>query len=134
MVLGHMTAGKPPPDEVVQVADGVKARRFTRVSPLPPSLDTLLARLAHVQTRTVALHSTRRACTDGEHERVPWITGVYAGLHLRLDVCPWCHGVEVRDISYDMRPGLQPGRRGPARRSDVLGWYSGRRPAGRTFM
>lgn len=123
-----------PVGEVVMVADGVRALRIERRSVLPSRLDTLLSAMTLRRSRPTVILGTRRACVDGEHERRPWVTGVYAGLELRLDLCPFCGGVEVRDVSLDVRAGIKPGGQGPRRRSDVLGWYSGRRPAGRAHL
>lgn len=127
--------GMPPdPGTVVTVADGVRARRIERRSPLPPTLDALLARLAHQRSRPVPVLTPRQACVEGEHERHPWVTGVLGVLELELGMCPYCGGVEVRDVSLDIHPGIAPGQQGPRRRSDVLGWYSGKRPGGRTYL
>lgn len=124
-----------PLGEVVTVADGVRGvRTDLAAGALPPRLDQLLERLKHAESRTVRFLGPRRACVDGEHERVPWIRGVLGAMQLRLDACPYCGGVEVRDVSVDLMAGLEPGSQRPGRRSRVLGWYTGRRPAGRQFM
>lgn len=127
-------AATPAGRTLVTIADGVRAVRLEQVSPLPPSLDQLLVRLAVTDRQPFVAHGTRRDCTDEQHDFRPWLAGVFAGLELRLWRCPFCTTVEVRDVSLDLLTGLTPGRGGPRRRNEVLGWYSGVRPAGRTFI
>jgi hypothetical protein len=119
---------------VVTIADGVRAVRVEAVpSPLPPSLDQLLTRLAVTDRQPFVDLGTRRDCTDEQHDYRPWLAGVFAGLELRLYRCPYCTTVEVRDMTLDLLPGVRPGRGGPRRRNDVIGWYSGNRPSGREY-
>lgn len=119
---------------IITVADGLRAQ-VLEVQVLPRTLPQLLGalRLSHLIAEP-RVRGTRRACTDGEHEPQPWRTGVWQGRELRLSICPWCGSVEVRDVSLDILPGVQAGLGGPRRRSELLGWYSGKRPRGRTFM
>lgn len=130
-----MDTGRGPVRTAVTIADGVRAIRVEAPSPLPASLDLLLSRLL-VTTKQpyFAARGTRQACTDEQHEYVPWLAGIYVGLDLRLSRCLWCGVVEVRDTSLDLLPGLAPGRGGPRRRDAIVGWYSGNRPDGRTYL
>lgn len=129
-----MNIGRGPVRTAVTVADGVRAIRVESSSPLPPSLEILLRHLLVTAKHPYIARGTRRACTDEQHDYSPWLAGVYAGLDIRLARCAWCGTVEVRDVSLDLLPGLVPGRGGPRRRDDVLGWYSGSRPDGRTYL
>lgn len=127
-------AGRTPVRTAVTIADGVRAVRVEAPSPLPASLDQLLARLLVTDKQPLVDVGTRRECTDEQHDYRPWLAGVYAGLELRLWRCSFCGTVEVRDMSLDLLPGIAAGRGGPRRRNEVLGWYSGARPAGRTYL
>jgi hypothetical protein len=118
---------------IVRIADGVIAQVVER-SVLPPRLDALLAALRGARSVPVLVLGTRRACTDESHAYAAWVTGVYGPRELQLSRCTFCGAVEVRDVSYDILPGLKAGRGGPRRRDDVLGWYSGSRPLGRTYL
>jgi hypothetical protein len=117
-----------------RIADGVVAQVIERVSPLPRSLETLLRSLHKTREVSVRILGTRQACTDAEHTFQPWLEGIYRTLQLRLRVCAFCGVVEVRDISLDILPGLTIGRGGARRRDDLLGWYSGKRHGGRTYL
>ena len=126
---------------IIRLGDGIYAQvveRQTATTPigfrLPPRLDALLTQLRVLSSSPIPRLGARRACTDADHAFRPWLTGVRAGVELRLSACIFCETVEVRDISLDLIPGLSSGRRAPGRRSDVLGWYSGRRPAGRQYL
>ena len=127
-----MTAIARAEPRIVRISDGVFAEVVERVSPLPRRLEQLLAGLTLVKRRTVALVGVRRACTDLEHDFQLWRLGVYRGLELRLALCAFCGVVEVRDISFDILPGASVGQ--PRRRDDLLGWYSGARPARRSYL
>lgn len=142
------------------VADGVRAQ-VVRRSILPPHLDSrahegrhahcvcrpLLEQLRTVQAWPVAPRGTREACTQEEHDLQPlrmatWPTApaaLMAQAHrgrvdLMLTMCAFCGAIEVRDVSYHTMAGLRAGSLEPRRRSDVLGWYSGQRPAGRVYV
>lgn len=125
---------KPPAVEprIVRIADGLFAEAVERTI-LPRRLDALLGALDYVRAVPMRPLGTRRACRDGEHELAPWIRGVWGPRELRLSRCAFCGSIEVRDVSLDILPGIRAGRVSPRRRSDVLGWYSGRRPAGREY-
>lgn len=141
------------------VADGLRAQVVRRTL-LPPHLDArahegrraachcrpLLPQLSIVRSWPVAPRGTREACTQEEHDLRPlrlatWPTAPAAlttqalrgQVDLMLTMCAYCGAVEVRDVSFHTMAGLGPGRLEHRRRSDVLGWYSGKRPAGRVF-
>lgn len=118
--------------EIIRIADGLHAQVVVR-NILPRRLDALLGELRGVRTKPLRLLGTRRACGDGEHELASWRVGSWRDRDLRLSLCSYCGAIEVRDVSLDILPGVMAGRGGPRRRSDVLGWYSGRRPAGREY-
>lgn len=124
-----VTAAEP---RIIRVADGVLAEVVERTI-LPRQLEALLGELRMARSQPARLLGTRRACVDGEHELASWRTGLWAGRDLRLSLCAYCGAIEVRDVSFDILPGIKAGRGGLRRRSDVLGWYSGKRPLGREF-
>lgn len=144
-----------------RVADGVHAQVVRRAGVLPAHLDRsahegraascrcrpLLDQLQLVQSWAVVPQGTREACTQEEHELVPlrlctWPSAPPAirlqALHQRVDLtltmCRYCGAIEVRDVSFHAPAGLQPGINIPRRRSDLLGWYAGRRPGGRIYV
>jgi hypothetical protein len=117
---------------VVTVADGVRALKVERQSPLPANLNALLGEILATRQSLVRVMGTRLACRD-DHPYVHWMDGRYRGMDLRLAQCPYCGVIEVRDVSFDLLPGVRTGRIGPRRKSDVLGWYSGRRANARTY-
>lgn len=105
-----------------------------RQTNLPPRLDALLAE-ARIFSRTpVRVLGNRQDCVDAEHDWHKWLRGYFRGMEVTLRRCTFCGSVEVRDVSFDILPGLAVGERGPERKSDVLGWYSGKRPAGREYL
>lgn len=132
---------------IVQIADGVYAQIGDKSAGLPRHLapadhdgkmrrcycTPLRSAMTVLRELPVRIRGTRSDCKD-DHALQPWLHGVYAGLELLLSVCAFCGVTEVRDVSYDILPGLRPGRSGPRRGSDVLGWYSGRRVAGRVYV
>lgn len=142
------------------VADGVRAQVVRRTL-LPPHLDSraheglragcpcrpLLEQLHTTLAWPVVPRGTRAACTQEEHDLRPlrmatWPTAPAALLaqahggrvDLTLTMCAYCGAIEVRDVSYHTMAGLRAGQLEPRRRSDVLGWYSGQRPAGRVYV
>jgi hypothetical protein len=117
---------------IIPIGDGLLAQVVNR-SILPRRLDALLADLRLVRSRSARVVGTRRACTEGDHDLDPWRVGVWRERELRLSLCGYCGAIEVRDVSLDILPDVKVGRGGPRRRSDVLGWYSGKRAAGRTY-
>lgn len=117
-----------------RIAEGITALVVERPSILPPTLDGLLASLSVVERLAVRVLGFSRTCADTDHRLVPWIKGVFAGHDLRLRMCADCGLVEVRDVSLDILPLAQMGRRRrPLRRDDLIGWYSGKRAGGRMY-
>jgi hypothetical protein len=57
----------------------------------------------------------------------------HRSVELLLTMCRYCGAVEVRDVSFHSPAGLRLGILAPRRRSDVLGWYAGKRPKGRIY-
>jgi hypothetical protein len=130
-----MTAAQAPASDkrIIRVGDGEYAE-VTERRLLPPSLDLLLAHLRVTVRYPFRLVGTVRECTELTHAFGLWLDGTWGTFELRLNRCPFCGTVEVRDISLDYIPGISSGRLDLRRRSDVLGWYSGRRPAGRVHI
>jgi hypothetical protein len=153
-----------PPDtsRFTTVADGVQAQVITRAA-LPPHLDDtahegrvscpcrpLLPQLAvsarwPVQAPRGAAAACRADAAD--HGWAPYLVAVWRGapvalaaqaaggrVDLLLTRCAFCGTVEVRDVSFHHPAGLRSATLTPRRRSDVLGWYAGRRPGGRTYL
>jgi hypothetical protein len=113
----------------------------------------LLEQLTTVQQWPVVPRGAREACTQEasalseEHDmrplrlaRWPGAPAALAGqawqglVELALTMCGFCGAVEVRDISFNAAAGLRRGALAPRRRSRILGWYSGKRPAGRIYL
>lgn len=131
----------------VQVIEGQPTVVETIDFGLPTKMPDLLAQMAAFgfqyrdDFRPVG---TRAACLVLREHRLRrfregrWFarSGVRRGevLDLRLAMCQDCGAVEVRDCSYDRMADLRVGRRGPNRRNHVIGWYSGKRPAGREYV
>lgn len=143
------------------VADGVRAQVVRREYLLPAHLDTrahegrgarcpcqpLLQQLQIVRQWPTTVAGTREACTQEQHELVPFLVGMWPGApaslrlqayHGRVDItvtrCRWCGAIEVRDTSFHAPAGLRLGALTPRRRSEVLGWYAGSRPRGRLHL
>lgn len=153
-------APAPRPVEFATVADGMRAQ-VVRRQLLPPHLDTgahagrgascrcrpLLGQLVTTRLGTVVPRGTREACTQEEHDLQPlraaqWPSAPEAlvgralrgRVELTLAMCAYCGAVEVRDVSFHAPAGMRAaGTLSPRRLSDVLGWYSGKRPAGRVY-
>lgn len=158
MALQHAPEAAQPA-EFSRVADGVVAQVVRREQLLPRHLDSsahagrsrcsctpLLELLTTQQHWPVVPRGTREQCTQEEHDLRPlrvamWHSAPAAlrrqALHglvqLALTMCAYCGAVEVRDVSYHALAGLGAGRLAPRRRSDVLGWYAGKRPMGRIY-
>jgi hypothetical protein len=157
---GRQARPAQPQAEFATVADGVRAQVVTRQL-LPPHLEStahqgrgsscpcrpLLDELTTQEQWPVVPRGAREACTQEEHDLRPlrvamWHTAplelrrqAYHGLvQLTLAMCAYCGVVEVRNVSYHALAGLRLGHLAPRRRSDVLGWYSGRRPQGRIYV
>lgn len=142
------------------VADGQRAQ-VVRRRVLPPHLDSrahegrraacpcrpLLEQIETLSSWPVVPRGTREACTQEEHDLQPlrlaiWPTAPAAlaaqaqggRVALTITMCAYCGAIEVRDVSYHVLEGQRAGSLAPRRRSDVLGWYSGKRPAGRVYV
>jgi hypothetical protein len=142
------------------VADGVRAQVVTRANILPAHLTTsahegrqascqcwpLMEQLMARQVWRVAPAGTREACTQDEHDLRPLRACVWPEapqalaaqawhgiVEILLTMCAYCGAVEVRDTSYHQLAGVRSGSLATRRRSDILGWYAGKRPAGRVY-
>lgn len=111
----------------------------------------LLEGLRTARSWPVVPRGARASCSGAatmaeEHELLPlrhavWLLApealqrqAYDGaVELLLTMCAHCGAVEVRDVSFHAPRGLRASTLAPRRRSDVLGWYSGKRPAGRIY-
>lgn len=128
------------PAPQTQIIEGERTVVVPRNPPLPRKLDQLIGRLFAVSVAVdIRPTGATKACELRIHAGFTTIReGRYFGpdrilRDLRLEMCPACGAVCVRDISYDRISGLPIGRGGPRRRDLVLGWYSGKRPASRQF-
>jgi hypothetical protein len=115
------------------VIEGRPTLVVQRTPPLPQKLDGLLGSLTHVTYRDdIRPGGTARSCELRNHRFARFREGTHIGTDgivrdVALRMCVDCGAVEVRDTSYDRLPGLPTGRKGPARRDELLGWYSGAR-------
>ncbi len=99
---------------------------------LPSNLDALLRLISNGLVYSIRVRGATTACTAYEtHDMQLWITGTLSGRDIRLNKCADCEAVEVRDVSLDLAIGNAKLARRPLNR--LLGWYSGRRQAGRTY-
>jgi hypothetical protein len=99
---------------------------------LPARLDDLLNLLRDGLVYPVPVLGATTSCTGYEtHDMRLWVTGSLNGRSMRLLKCADCESVEVRDVSLDLNVGGSRLARRPLNR--LLGWYTGRRPANRTF-
>lgn len=155
-----MASTQAAPTRFATIGDGQRAQVVTRQL-LPPHLDSgahagrasscvcrpLLDQLVTRQQWTVTARGAREACTQEEHELVPlrvasWpaaplalrLQALHQHVQLTLTMCSFCGAIEVRDVSFHTPAGLRTGLLQPRRRSDVLGWYSGKRPGGRVYL
>lgn len=123
----------------VMVIEGQRVLAIQRTPPLPPTLDRLLATMRVTHRAPLVIRGTRAVCqSEQDHRLVLFCEGRHVGRDgivrdLRLFACQDCGAVGVRDTSFDRLPGLTTGRRGPARKDAVLGWYSGARPSQREY-
>ena len=100
---------------------------------LPSNLDALLRLIRSGLVYPVPVRGATAACTANlTHDMRLWVTGTYSGRSIRLNKCADCESVEVRDVSLDAVIG--EARLAPRPLNRLLGWYTGRRPAGRTFF
>jgi len=122
------------------VIEGQDTLVVERKPPLPQKLDELLAAMFGIWAREDIRPAG--ATTSCEQLRVHRFGVLREGRHLgldgelrdlRIEMCRSCGATCIRDISYDRISGLPVGRRGPLRRDLILGWYSGKRRAGREY-
>ncbi len=100
---------------------------------LPAHLDALLRLLSNGLVYPIPVGGATTACAATEtHDMRLWVTGDLSGRSLRLNKCVHCEAVEVRDVSLDAMIGRSRLERRPLNR--LLGWYSGRRPANRSYL
>lgn len=129
------------PTRRLQMIEGVPTLRTPdNRPPLQPSLDRLLSAMYMVTVREdIRPRGASIRCeVERDHPFQVFREGRHVGLDgvvrdLRLEMCPLCGAVCVRDITYDRLDGLPVGRRGPRRRDSVIGWYSGGRRAQRQY-
>lgn len=99
---------------------------------LPAHLDALLRLISNGLVYPVPVRGATTACTAYEtHDWRQWITGSLSGRSVVLNKCACCEAVEVRDVSLDLNIGGSRLERRPLNR--LLGWYTGRRPANRSY-
>lgn len=116
-----------------QVIEGQRTLVVETRPPLPRKMPDLLSALAGVTfTADIRPRGASTYCVQRQHRFARFREGRHLGLDgiardLRLEMCVDCGAVCVRDISVDRLAGLPIGRRGPARKDHVLGWYSGAR-------
>lgn len=120
-------------EQVVWI-DGKPARVVEPRRVLPQHLDDLLRALRGSTRRDVFVRGASRDCADGEHALGRWLTGLYGMRELELSMCTNCGTVEVRDVSISVIPGAPLGTSPLRRRNELLGWYSGVRRNGRTYL
>lgn len=136
--------------------DGRAVIVVDRKPPLPSTLEVLLSggrdetgrlwpKLRVAFRDPLRITGASRACTDSSngdaeanHRLRRWLEGFYVGSDgiarfLSLHACADCGAVCVRDRSIDELDRLPTGGRPLRRRDEVLGWYSGARPLGRTY-
>jgi hypothetical protein len=99
---------------------------------LPSNLDALLRLISSGLVYPVPVRGAAASCAANEHDFHLWITGTYSGRSVRLNKCADCESVEVRDVSLDAVIGNARLAARPLNR--LLGWYTGRRRAGRTYF
>lgn len=99
---------------------------------LPNRLDDLLRMLSDGLVYPVPRLGASTDCTGYEtHDWRLWVTGTLHQRSLRLSKCANCEAVDVRDVSLDLSIGGARLARRPLNR--LLGWYTGKRPGGRTY-
>lgn len=122
------------------IIEGQPTLVVERTPPLPRRLDELMASMFGLIVKVdIALAGARRECEVLREHRMTVIRQGRAVCtdrvmrDLRIEMCQDCGAACVRDITYDRLAGLPVGRRGPLRRDHVIGWYSGKRRAGREY-
>lgn len=123
-----------------QVIEGQKTLVVNRRPPLQPSLDRLLAAMYRVTAREdIRPEGASIRCEAQRDHRFGVLReGTHVGLDgvvrdLRVEMCRDCGACCVRDVSFDHYPGLTHARRGPVRRDEILGWYTGARRRQREY-
>lgn len=116
----------------VTIIEGRKVLVTERRPPLPSRLDRLIAQMRITLRVPITITGWRADCGAQEHRLLVIFEGIHRGTdnvlrELRLLQCADCEAVCVRDITFDRLPRLATTRRGPARRDEILGWYSGAR-------
>lgn len=122
------------------VIEGRPTAIVERVPPIPGRLDLLLGELRSVTFRGIV--RPRGASVRCEAARDHRWEHLRSGRHvghdgvvrdLRLDMCGDCGAVAVWDVTLDTLPGLAVGGLEVRRRHAILGWYTGKRRAGREY-
>lgn len=129
---------EPDIDTHVETIEGQRTLVVPRQPPLPKKLDVLLRTMRVDRMNRFEPSGASSLCAARMHPFKNYVEGRHVGMDgvardLRLQMCPHCGAVCVRDISFDGIPGLAVGGRGPARRDHVIGWYSGARPNSREY-
>lgn len=105
---------------------------LTGVRFLPARLPDLLRSLRAPHARQVIIRGAGSPCANDDHLMTDWINGVYRARDLLLRICQLCEAVEVRDRTVSIE---SDGARRIINRPDILlGWYTGARPANRTYV
>lgn len=132
-----------------QMIEGQMTTVVEKTPPLPQRLDALLAGMFQIFYRDEGIRpkGARAQCEQRQHTMRRLREGRYVcsdGIvrDLRVELCIYCEAACVRDISFqrlDEMDGGHPsdralhGRGGPVRRNRIIGWYSGKRRAGREY-
>jgi hypothetical protein len=132
---------QPTAEPRLVTIEGVQTLVVERVPPIQPRLDALLSSMVVTRAGTVRPRGARRECeVDRDHPFAMLREGRHVGLDgvvrdLRVLMCPYCGAVQVRDVSFDTAIAGEPvPRSGPPKRRDyVIGWYTGKRRAGREY-
>jgi hypothetical protein len=126
-----------------QTIEGQQTLVVERRPPIQPTLDRLLGAMYGGRRHDIRPSGTRPECDrDRQHRFGVLREGRHVGLDgivrdLRVEMCRDCGAACVRDISYDVsvageRVPRNAGQRAQ-RRNLVLGWYTGKRQAGREY-
>ena len=123
----------------IETIEGTRTLVVERRPPLPQKFPDLLGQLRDVTYRDdIVPGGMSIACQLREHRFRRFREGRHIGTDavvrdVAIEMCADCGGTRVFDVSVDRLPGLTPGKRGPARRKALLGFYSGARRNGREF-
>lgn len=128
--------------ERVQTIEGQRVLVVDRKPPLPRKFPDLLHAM-FVSQRWDRPHGSGPSslCDTREHRMRNLVAGRHVGLDgvvrdLVVQMCADCEAVCVRDVSLDVAVDgerVPQGHGGPRRRNEILGWYSGKRRAGREY-